>query len=195
ERQAVAMMRALHPDGHPDLANAIRGLAVALHRLDRWDEAEQLYLERLAMVRRFLGDGHPTYANAMEDMGMLLRRRGAYDRAEPYLRQAARVYREQTGEQSMLTRRAQVLLGDVLRARGQYAEAEPLLLAGVAAFSERSVPGFDFALRIAAEALVQIYDAQDRVEEAARYRALRAELAAEPPAAREPRRPTSAARP
>src|SRR5690606_10971475 len=29
ERQAVAMMRALHPDGHPDLANAIRGLAVA----------------------------------------------------------------------------------------------------------------------------------------------------------------------
>lgn len=195
QRQAVAMLRALHPEGHPDLADGIRGLAVALHLLQRWDEAEQLYLERLALVRRFLGDAHPTYANAMEDMGMLLRRRGAYDRAEPYLRQAARVYREQTGEKSMLTRRAQVLLGDVLRADGQYAEAEPLLLAGVVTFSERSVPGFEFALRIAAEALVQMYDAQGRVEEAARYRALLAEVAEELPATRGARRPTSAARP
>jgi tetratricopeptide (TPR) repeat protein len=172
EREAVAMLRSLYPDGHPDLAGAIRGLAVTLHRLQRWQEAETLYVELQAMVRRFFGEEHVFLANVTEDMGLLFHRRRMYDRAEPYLRDAARLYRARVGEQSLLTRRTEVVLGDVLRAKGDFAEAEPLLLAGYAAFSERQLPGFDFALRLAVESLVQLYEAQGRAEESAKYRAV-----------------------
>ncbi|HEX6308283.1 MAG TPA: serine/threonine-protein kinase [Longimicrobiales bacterium] len=171
-REAVGILRPLYPDGHPALADAIRSLAIVLHRRQRWAEAEQLYLEQEAMVRRIYGVDHRSYAIANEDLGMLLRRRGLYTRAEPYLRTAVQTYRRVAGEQSLLTRRAEALLGDVLRRNGHAAEAEPLLLAAHAAFSERRMHGFDFALRIAIESLAELRESQGRADDAARYRAL-----------------------
>jgi tetratricopeptide (TPR) repeat protein len=108
----------------------------------------------------------------MEDLGLMYHRKRSYDQAEPYLRRALELYRQQIGAQSLLTRRTEVLLGDVLRRRGQFDDAEPLLLGGFEALYRRRVSGFEFALRIAVASLVELYDARDRPEEAARFRAI-----------------------
>jgi hypothetical protein len=67
--------------------------------------------------------------------------------------------------------RARTRLGDALRGEGNYAEAEPLLLASYGRFA---IPNsVTRPWRAAAlHALVRLYEAQGRTEDAAKYRGL-----------------------
>jgi hypothetical protein len=67
--------------------------------------------------------------------------------------------------------RARMGLGDTLRGQGAFGQAEPLLLAAATAFRERRAFGKD-PYNFALGALAQLYDAQGRKAEAAKYRAL-----------------------
>jgi eukaryotic-like serine/threonine-protein kinase len=180
ERESVTIMRALHPDGHPDLASALRNHAVALHRLGRWADAEQLYLEQIALVRRFHGADHTFFGTAVEDLAILYHRQRRFAEAGPYAEEAVRVYRGNVGAESLLTRRAEVILGDVLLQRGDSSAAEVLLLGAFDALKERSVPGFEFALGIAARSLTALYESRGRSEEAGRFRAVLSRLPPRP---------------
>jgi hypothetical protein len=68
---------------------------------------------------------------------------------------------------------AGTVLGDALRAQGSYAEAEPLLLAGYKRF-ETPKPITERWRRYALGALVRLYEAEGRPDEAAKYRAVMA---------------------
>jgi hypothetical protein len=79
--------------------------------------------------------------------------------------------------------RAKLRLGDALRGQGKPAEAERLLLAAHTTFSRRSTTN-NWA-RGATKALVRLYEAQGRLDEAAKYSTLLAsstsQRAAPPP--------------
>jgi serine/threonine-protein kinase len=170
-REAVAMLRATYPDGHPQLASTLKSWGIVLEHLKRFPEAQAPLREALAMRRRFAGEHSVDVAMTELDLSYALTMSGAYDEAASLARDAVRLLRAELGGNSSMVAFAQIALGDALRGQGQYAAAESLLLAGYQRFEipkpiTRQWRGYALA------ALVRLYDAEGRPDEAARYRAL-----------------------
>jgi tetratricopeptide (TPR) repeat protein len=181
------MLRAAYPGGHAEIAEALTALARTCALAERWEEALALHLEVAQLHERFHGPDHTTTASTKESIGEIYRKQQRFDLAEHYLRDAVRVFSAQAGDQSLMTMRARVKLGDVLRAGGRYRDAEALLLAGYEALSARRMPHGGAPVRqLALTSLVQLYEAQGRDRDAAKYRALL--TTATPTAARPPTR-------
>jgi eukaryotic-like serine/threonine-protein kinase len=148
-----------------------------LQRLSHWPESEVLLREALEIRRRLEGPNSISAATADIDLGVSMNRMGSYEEAEALDRDAIRIFRGNFDDHNGMVVMARTHLGDALRGEGRYAEAEPLLLAGYERFK---VPNpvtkgwHDHALR----ALVRLYDAEGRPDEAAKYQAL---LAMAPP--------------
>ena len=172
-RDALELLRAAYPAGHVELRQAVRSLAITLQRQRRLDEAETLYREVLGMDQRLYGPDNVAVGNSLEDLAGVARQRGDHAAAEAYARDAVRVYLKTLPPSSRLVARARIGIGLALIERNALAEAESLLLGGYAAFRDRRTPGAldDGPRRGALDGLVQLYEAQGRVTEAAKYRA------------------------
>ena len=170
-RTAVASVRATYPDGHPTLASALREHAFTLEFLRRWPEAVEPLREALEIRRRFLGPNSIDVAMSSMDLSNALNFNNEYVESEQLARDAIRIFTQELGDASSMTIFAGVHLGEALRGQGRYAEAEPLLLAGFKRF-EVPKPVTARWRRHAIAALYRLYEAQGRLEEAARYRAL-----------------------
>ena len=174
----IRILRGLYPDGHPALAIALKLYANSLQRSDRFADAEPLFRESRALVERFQGTDGIAMANADIDLGFTLAMLGKYQEAESYDREAIRIYRSMFDDKNAMVVMARDHLGDALRGEGRFAEAETLLLAGYERFK---VP--NSVTRIwrghVLLALVRLYEAEGRADEAAKYRAI---VNAPPPA-------------
>jgi serine/threonine-protein kinase len=166
---AVDVLRSSYPDGHVELANAFRNLGYYLEKAKRWDEAETTWRQSAAMYRRTLGGKTLAEANATLHVGYASGGRGRFDEGLPIMRDAIQTLRTMMPESSAVFVSARLYLGDALRAHGQYAEAESILLVP---FGGPNPPSrfVRASRRFAARALVKLYDAQGRSDEAAKYR-------------------------
>jgi len=169
-RTAVSLLRASYPDGHPELANGLRNLGIHLERTAQWAEAERTWREAEAMYRRFVGADALATANATAHVGRSLSVQGQHDEAVIVLRTLIRGNPSLAPGTNPIALRTQLFLGDALLGRGDFAEAERVLLACYRAWTGGS-PLFDADRRMTARALVRLYEAINRPEEAARYRA------------------------
>jgi tetratricopeptide (TPR) repeat protein len=165
-RHAIALLRASYPDGHMELVNGLVGLGFLLNDQQRWAEAESTWREVAAMSRRVSESEGLTYANAIAEIGHVQVARKEYVAAERTLRSVMRLAGIQRHPTNPVSIRAGTYLGEALRGQGRLAEAEPLLLAGynIQSVLSRRIRPF------AAEALVRLYEAEQRPEDAAKYR-------------------------
>jgi tetratricopeptide (TPR) repeat protein len=117
-------------------------------------------------------------ANSDIDLGFTLTMLGKYAEAEAFDRDAIRIYRSMFDDKNAMVVMARDHLGDALRGQGRFKQAETLLLAGYERFK---LPNSVTKLwrGHALTALVRLYEAQGRPDEAAKYRAI---LSAPPPA-------------
>lgn len=187
--EAIGMLRAAYPDGHTDIAGALRSYADVLVYQRRWVELEAVYGEAAASYRRFEGAGSGSYAQAMTMQAHARLLQGRHDGTEPLLREALRIQRAQFPDSSPVLARPRIYLGEALRRQGQLAEAESLLLSGYASLRDR--PRFAADVRkFGLQSLTELYRMQGRLDEAARYRALR-EAAMQPAAVPTPAAPAA----
>jgi tetratricopeptide (TPR) repeat protein len=105
------------------------------------------------------------------DLSNVLNFTGGYLESEQLARDAMRIFRQELGEGNSMAVYAGVHLGEALRGQGRYAEAEALLLAAFKRF-EVPKPVTAHWRRHALVGLYRLYQAQGRLDEAARYRAL-----------------------
>ena len=113
--EALAIRRSL-PQADPlAVATAARSLAVNLHYMGRWEDAEPFYREALSVRRRHLGEESVATAESLVDLGSLLHSRGDAAAAEPLLRQGLAI-------ELRLSRRDDPGLGTPLRILGQALE-------------------------------------------------------------------------
>jgi len=76
-RKALALQRTLFRNEHPDVAESLYALAVALdHQRGRDTEAEALLREALAMQKKFLGDEDPYVARSQIELADVLVKQG-----------------------------------------------------------------------------------------------------------------------
>jgi tetratricopeptide (TPR) repeat protein len=159
---------------HPRTLITMENLAAAYQDAGMPDRAGLLLRELLDRRRKKDGPEALMTAVASANLGLHLLKQGQYDDAEPLLRESVAVHEKKQPEGWMMFHTRSVL-GGVLLGRKKYAEAEPLLLDGYAGMKQResripllSKPRLTEAL----DRLVQLYDAWDKKDEAARWRAL-----------------------
>jgi len=115
----------LGPD-HPDTAQSIGGLALAVHDLGRYAEAEVLYRRALAIKEKTEGPDHPDVAVDLSNLGVLLWDEGRVPEVEPLFRRALAIREKGLGLEHPDTAMSLNNLAFVLEAQGRHAEAERL---------------------------------------------------------------------
>jgi tetratricopeptide (TPR) repeat protein len=153
-------------------------------RLKQYDQAEVWLRKWLAVTKAQYGPGSVKYAGALAGLGSNLLQQKKHADAETNLRECLAIYQK---EQPVAwgTFRIRILLGTALLGQKRYAEAEPLLVqcywgmkkkVGKVPCQEGLSPLID-----ALEQLVQLYDAWNRPQEAAKWRKELARTKALPP--------------
>ena len=170
-REAVALLRVADPEGHPQLPVALKQWGVALGYLKRTDESIAALREAVAFHRRQQGPDGIFVATSQQDLASALILGESYAEAEQIVRDAIRILTRQFGDQNAMVVRGQIQLGDVYRHQRRFADAEPLLLAGYRRF-EPPRPMTRAWRNSALTSLVRLYEAQGRLDEAAKYRSL-----------------------
>jgi hypothetical protein len=198
-RQNIAAERRTIGPEHGQTLVAVSALAEVLQAKGSFAEAEELLRPNLAAAQGTLGDqGHVTF-RAMFDLSAVLLAQGKAAEAEPLARRCREGRQKTLPSGHWRTALTEGLLGACLTALRRYDEAEPLLRDSyrVLKTSPSVLPG---QRKEAVTRLARLYEAWQKPEEAAKWRAeverlSRPEAASgqgpapEPGAARAPSRP------
>ena len=114
----------------------------------------------------------PSLPGSWHRSALLLLQAKAFTEAEPLLRECLAI-REKTQPDEWTTFTTKSMLGGALLGQKKYAEAEPLLLAGYEGMKQREAkipPPGKVRLTEALERLVQLYEALEKKDEAAKWR-------------------------
>jgi tetratricopeptide (TPR) repeat protein/tRNA A-37 threonylcarbamoyl transferase component Bud32 len=167
----------------------LRGVGVPLldayAKTGRSAELAKQIPEQLAEARQALPKDGPQLAGALAQFGTFLLRLNADADAEPLLRECLAI-REKTQPDLWSTPDTKSKLGRALLGQKKYTDAEPLLIAGYEGMRQREAtipPQEKPRLTEALEYLIQLYEATNKPDEAARRRK---ELEASKAAEREP---------
>jgi serine/threonine protein kinase/tetratricopeptide (TPR) repeat protein len=144
----------------------------AYSQAGRAADAAKLARELLADARKTSTKDSPQLAGLLVQSSLMLLRMKAYADAEPLLRECLAI-REKTQPDLWNTFTTRSMLGGALLGQAKYAEAEPLLVAGYNGMKQREAtipPQAKDRLTEALERLVQLYEATNKPDEAARWR-------------------------
>ncbi len=131
-----------------------------------------LLQEQLSDARKSLPTDSPQLAGMLAQIGLGLLKQKKGSEAEPLLRECIAI-REKQEPDDWRTFNTKSMLGQALMGQKKFAEAEPLLRAGYDGMKQREKmipPQIQVRLPEAIERLVQLYDAMDRKDEAAKWR-------------------------
>ncbi len=159
------------PGTEPMLASSVMStLAHVYAAEERWEEAEVLATEALETHRRIQGEEHPDTLMFMSDAGRLYIDRGLFDKAEPLVAGAVAGANESLPKGHRWTGVCLLHLGRCLTGLKRYREAEDALQEGYRIL-ELAVGPENVRVTRAVSALGDLYDAWDKPEKAAEWRA------------------------
>jgi non-specific serine/threonine protein kinase/serine/threonine-protein kinase len=154
---------------HPLTLNAMQLLSALYDDMGRFEDAERLARSSLDIRRRTLPPDHPSVLTSMSNLARLYMKQGDYARARPLLAEAVAGSRRSLPEGHWyqgvyLLRYGECLLGEQAYQQAEAAllESHRILAANLGGQHSRTVA--------AAAVLVDLYDAWDRPDEAARWR-------------------------
>ncbi len=170
-REALDLRRELLGEHHPWVAIAQIHWGDLLYRQGQYAEAEREIRAALRLQREALPEGHIDLARSLVVLGRILTSKGEPAAGELHLREALAIRKKALARGHVLISLAEGALGECLMTQRRYAEAEPLL---VHSYDEIHISQGDRDPRTTAalKRLVTLYDAWQKPERAAQYRAL-----------------------
>src|SRR5262245_9976550 len=117
--------RILGPD-HPDVSQAINGLATIHYFKGEYSKAEPLYQRALAIREKSLGPEHPDVAQSINILAALYAALGDFAKAEPLNQRALAIQEKSLGPEHPDVAASLNSLANLYIALGDYAKAEPL---------------------------------------------------------------------
>ena len=150
-----------------------------------------LLSEQLSAARKAVPKDSPQLAGLLAQIGLGLLEQKKWTEAEPLLRESLAI-REMKEPDDWRTFNTKSMLGGALLGQKKYADAEPLLLAGYEGMKKQEdkiPPQGKVRLTEAVGRLVQLYEATDNKNEAAKWRQeleARKQAEASPPAEKQP---------
>jgi serine/threonine protein kinase len=172
--KGLERLRATLGPSHPVTLNNLGNLAKAYLDSKKPRQALLLLAEFAAGQRQRLGARHPDLAGILAQVSMDLIRAGELVDAEKLLREVVAI-RAEVQPDAWSTFVSKTQLGACLLGQKKYAEAEPLLKEGYDGMKQRDKarpPQDRVNLTRAVQALVQLYEATGRKDEARKWAAL-----------------------
>jgi serine/threonine protein kinase/tetratricopeptide (TPR) repeat protein len=170
-REAISLRRQILGEKHPYVALTQIHLADLFYLRGDYSQAEAEIRAALEIQKQSLPSGHIDFGRSLTVLGSTLTREGQALQAEPYLREALEIRRKVLPKGHWLAATTEGALGECLTALKRFPEAETLLTesyndikAGQGENSPRTTE--------AARRLAGLYEAWQKPDEAARYRAL-----------------------
>jgi serine/threonine protein kinase len=155
----------------------------AYEQARQFEQATSWRQKWLAHVKAAAGADSPAYAGELATLGSQLLKHQQWTDAEKLLRECLAIREKKPGSgdpgSGWLVFNTQSMLGGALLGQKKYAEAEPLLLKGYEGMKEREVKipktgGTELCIPEALDRLIELYTATNQLEEAKKYRDLRA---------------------
>jgi tetratricopeptide (TPR) repeat protein len=168
-REALAMSQRLLDSEHPDIALCRANLGAALLARGQLTEAEALLREALETFTSALPPGHLRIAMAETQLASVLVERGQLAQAEALVHKLLET--TTLPQDHWVVAVAESVLASVSVEHGRYQEAEELLVTAYPRVRDQRGPR-DSRTRQILKRLVALYEAWDRPQKAAEYRAL-----------------------
>jgi eukaryotic-like serine/threonine-protein kinase len=168
---AETIYRKLYNASSMQLGDNLRLQAQALLGLQQYGEAEAKINTTLEIYRAASGPQYVNYATALMVQGMICSQTGRTAEAEKLLREAVQIRVENVPETHFLRATANGALGEFLTAQTRFPEAESFLLASYESL-EKSQAENSPRTRLALRRLLNLYEAWNKLDRAASYRAL-----------------------
>jgi serine/threonine-protein kinase len=168
--RALGILERAYGPVHPLVASAMNDLGSVALRSGDLAGAESRYARMVEIYREVYGDRHYLFGIAISNLGSVHLQAERYERAEPLFREAVQRFAETLSATHINTGIARIKLGRTLLRLGRYTAAETESLAGYEIVASQSSPSVSW-LRSARTDLVAIYDALDKPDRAARFRA------------------------
>jgi serine/threonine-protein kinase len=168
--RALAIQEGVYGPLHPRVASALNELGNVAYARDDHDAAEARFRRMADIYREAYPGGHFLVGTALSNLGSVHLARGEPARAEQLYREAIAIYAATLPRDSLNVGIARIKLGRSLLRQGRHAEAERESLAGYEALARQTDPSVSW-LQSAREDLVAEYEALERPQEAAKYRA------------------------
>jgi serine/threonine-protein kinase len=175
--QALAIQERVLGPKHSSVADTLNELGNVAEMRDQLDDAEKYYLRVVDIYRTIYGDHHYYVAVAISNIGAVNMDRKDYPRAEEIFRDVIRRFTEALGPDNVNTGIARLRLGRTLLREGRAKDAQPETLAGYGILIKQTSQSTSF-IHSARKDLAAEYEALKQPEEAARYRAELAQMAA-----------------
>jgi serine/threonine-protein kinase len=169
-REAEGIYRKLYGEANLQLGDNLRLQAQALFSEATYSEAEDRLTETLKIYRAATNPKFINYATALMVQGMIFSQTGRIDEAEKLLREAVRIRTENMPETHFLRATANGALGEFLTAQSRFSDAEPFLVASYESLKKSQTENSPRRRR-ALQRLANLYDAWNKPEQAAPYRA------------------------
>jgi serine/threonine-protein kinase len=170
-REAEAIYRKLYSHANLQLGDNLRLQAQAFFSEGKPSEAEARLAETLTIYRASTGPQFINYATALMVQGLVCGQTGRIDEAEKLLREAMRIRAENMPGTHFLRATANGALGEFLTAQKRFPDAEPFLIASYESLKKSQAENSPRRRR-ALQRLVNLYEAWNKPEQAASYRAL-----------------------
>jgi len=179
--ESLRIRRRVFGPEHADTLASLAGLCGLYQEQGRVEDAEPLCVETLATRRRVLGAEHPDTIASLTALGRLYTTLGRYTGAEALLAEAVDAATRLLPGQHWTRGNALSYYGQCLSLQGRHADAEPALLDGHAALAAGLGPSHRRTLQSIND-VADFYDAWEKTQAAAAWRALRPSArSAQPP--------------
>lgn len=155
----------------PERSHDLRLQAQAFLGLRDYAEAEARITATLEIYRAASGPQYVNYPTAQMVQGMIYGQTGRTAEAEKLLREAVRIRAENVPETHFLRATANGALGEFLTTQARFPEAETFLLASYQSLKKSQAENSP-RTRLALQRLANLYEAWNKPEQAAPYRAL-----------------------
>jgi serine/threonine-protein kinase len=170
-RAAERIYRKLYSASNMQLGDNLRLQAQALLALRQYAEAEAKINATLEIYRAASSPQYVNYPTALMVQGMIYSQTGKITEAEKLLREAVRIRGENVPETHFLRATANGALGEFLTTQARFVEAEPFLLGSYESLKKSQAENSP-RTKLALQRLANLYEAWNKPEQAASYRAL-----------------------
>jgi serine/threonine-protein kinase len=170
-REAEAIQRKFLNPSSLWLGDNLRNQAISYYQQGRYAESLGKVTETLKIYRESFGPYYDNYPTALIINGLILAKTGQAREGEKILREAVKIRTESLPNEHHWVALANSALGECLTIQKRYNEAEPLLLNSYEAL-KISQGADNPRTTIALQRLINLYDAWNKPDQAAPYRAL-----------------------
>ena len=172
--EALARKETAFGDEHWSVAKSRHGLAQLKFDQGDYERAERWCRDALDVRQRVRRPGHPDIADSLHLLGEILIARDDLVGAQDRLRKALAIRENETPVVGSRVAETQSVLGGCLVRLGRYELAEPLLVESLPIIRERWGEQQTHTLK-ALDRIISLYEAWDKPQKAAEYRAIRAQ--------------------